>query len=123
MDRTAANWLADYVDPRDEGELIPGIRRNGAPVASWAPWDTAKCNLWKNGYHSTEHALIMYLVSSYFSNQPAELYFAVPAAEATTFTARPYYLNGEESGRETLDEIDVAGTTLTRVRVSFDSLY
>ncbi len=123
VDDTAANWLTDYVDTRPEGELIPGIRRDGNPVFNWPPWDTAKCNLWKNGYHSSEHALMMYLVSSYFSNQAATLYFAVPAADAQTFIARPYYLDGEETGREVLDPVDVDGTPLTRVRVVFERLY
>ena len=124
IDQTAANWIEDYVDSRPEGEVIPSIRRNGNPTSAWPPWSDAKCNLWKNGYHSSEHALVMYLVSSYLTKQPAQLYFAVPADSVDTFVARPYYLNGEETDREALvGDVDIDGTALTRVRVTFDRLY
>ncbi len=120
---TAAHWLTDYVDARPEGEVIPNIRRDGQPGNNWPPWSTAKCNVWKNGYHSSEHALVMYLVSSYFSQVPAQLYFAVPNADANTFVARPYFFDGDEVQRSVLDDVEVDGTTLTRVRVDFDRLY
>jgi hypothetical protein len=70
-----------------------------------------------------EHALVMYLFSSWRTDRPAELYFAVPDDDASDFVARPYFFDGAEAGREPLDAIDVDGTSLRRVRVQFDDLY
>lgn len=123
LENTSANWLTDFVDDRPAGEIIPGIRADGSPVYNWPDSDTAKCWRWKNGYHSVEHALVMYLFSSWRTGRDAELYFAVPEGAASTFAARPYFFDGTERQREALDVIDVDGESLRRVRVQFTDLY
>ena len=58
--------------------------------------DTAKCNEWKSGFHSTEHALVMYLFSHWLAGTPAPLYFAFPASQAAALARRraPLHLPG-----------------------------
>jgi mannose/cellobiose epimerase-like protein (N-acyl-D-glucosamine 2-epimerase family) len=51
----------------------------------------AKAHLWKNGYHSAEHALVGYLTSQELHAEQAQLWFAF---DATRATARPYVFDG-----------------------------
>ena len=119
---SAGHWLEDYVDP-EHGEVISGIRGSGAPAGNWSLSDTFKCNLWKNGYHSTEHALVMYLHGRHLEGQPADLHFAVSQNEADTFPARPYFFHGREVARTMGSTIAVGARTLQHVTVSFDELW
>lgn len=86
LEKTWGCWLERLVD-REKGE-----------VWSWVDLDRperrgAKQHLWKNGYHSAEHALVSYLVAQELHGRPATLYFA--PAEGTAFgTFRPYFFSG-----------------------------
>lgn len=122
LSSTGGAWLSDYVDPQF-GEIISGIRRDGSAVYNWPAADTAKCNEWKNGYHSTEHALIMYLHGLHLESAPMTLYFAVPEADLESFVARPYIFNGREVSREPLETFELGGRTLRKVAVTFEELY
>jgi hypothetical protein len=123
LEATSRNWLVDFVDTDRGGEVIPGIRGDGAPVYGWPDTDTAKCNQWKNGYHSVEHALVMYLVTSYLNDAPAELHFALPAESAASAPLVPYFFQAELAERTLLDPIEVGGAPLTVVRARFVDLY
>jgi mannose/cellobiose epimerase-like protein (N-acyl-D-glucosamine 2-epimerase family) len=97
LGQSSAHFRADYVDGTQAArELIPSIRRDGTRVYAWPTSDTAKCNEWKNGFHSTEHALVMYLFSHWLAGTPAPLHFAFPAGqvEALAVAARPYTFLG-----------------------------
>lgn len=86
LERTWACWLERLVD-RENGE-----------VWSWVDLDDpagrgAKQHLWKNGYHSAEHALVSYLTAQEIHRRPSTLHFAL----ATTPPApdlRPYFFSG-----------------------------
>ena len=123
LQRTGRNWLNDYVDDREVGELIPSINRNGAPAYSWPDQDTAKCNLWKNGYHSSEHALVMFLLGRNLEGQPAELHFAVPDDMAESFVATPYIFSGREVSRTESGDLSIGVDELQHVVVAFDQIY
>lgn len=125
LEQTAAGWLDDFVDDWGEsaGEVIPGITRTGSRVYNWPASDTAKCNLWKNGYHSSEHALVLYLTGRYLEDAPATLHFAVPNDDVETFLARPYFFHGAEQGRTRGEARVVGGRNLVDVAVSFAELY
>jgi hypothetical protein len=120
--KTQQGWLDHYVD-KTHGEVYPTLHRDGSKTWSWGPTDTAKCNDWKNGYHSTEHALIMYLTGRNLEGKPSQLHFAVPPAVKASFVARPYLFLGKETGRKDLGQLFVDGETLAKVRVSFEALY
>lgn len=121
---TQQHWLEDYVDrSRPVREVISGIRRDGSPVYGWPDTDTAKCNMWKNGFHSVEHALVSYLAGTHDENIEAELHFAVVEADVQSFIAKPYTLDGREVSRTPEENVTIAGSTLRHVRVRFDQLY
>ena len=86
LEKTWACWLDRLVD-REDGE-----------VWSWIDLDRperrgAKQHLWKNGYHSAEHALVSYLVAQEVHGRPAVLHFA-PAEGTAPGTFRPYFFSG-----------------------------
>ncbi|MCB9552405.1 MAG: AGE family epimerase/isomerase [Myxococcales bacterium] len=120
---TAGNWLRDYVDPLPPHGIIPGVRRDGSPAYGWPRSDTAKCNQWKNGYHATEHALILYLHGRDLEDRPATLHFAVAPAAVEGFVARPYLFEGTEIDRRPGDRIDVGGLSLQTVAVDFVDIH
>ena len=95
--QTAPHFVADYVDrTRPAREVVSSVSRTGSWVYPWPNADTAKCNEWKNGFHSTEHALVMYLFSHWLAGTEAPLHFAFPAAQvaALAAAARPYTFQG-----------------------------
>jgi len=121
LEQTAAHWIEDFVDDRAAKEVFDGVQRDGTPWG-WSDRSTSKCFEWKNGYHSVEHALVMYLFSSWRADEPAELWFAVPA-DRTDFEARPYFFAGRELDRTPGDAFEIDGRSLTPVRVRFTDLY
>jgi hypothetical protein len=119
---TAGKWRGDWLDHR-VGEVISSTRRDGSWASSWPDDSTGKCNEWKNGFHSTEHALVLYLTGRDLEGLPIELHFAVPADQTASFIATPYIFSGEETAREVGAEVVVGERTLKQVKVSFRHLY
>ena len=86
LERTWSCWLERLVD-REDGE-----------VWSWIDLDRperrgAKQHLWKNGYHSAEHALVSYLVAQELHGRPATLHFALSGGTVPD-GLRPYFYGG-----------------------------
>jgi hypothetical protein len=122
---TGPHFVADYVDrTRPARELVPSVSQTGAWVWGWTDADTAKCNEWKNGFHSTEHALVMSLFSHWLAGTPATLYFAFPAGQvaALAATARPYTWEGRVVAWTDLGPL-AADATRHKVQVTFDQLH
>ncbi|HEX2059982.1 MAG TPA: hypothetical protein VHK90_04520 [Thermoanaerobaculia bacterium] len=71
----------------------------------------AKAHLWKNGYHSAEHALVAYLTSQELHGRDARLWFAF---DATAEQVRPYVFSGRVKRVERL--ADGTRVTFTRLR-------
>jgi hypothetical protein len=122
---SSGHFVADYVDrTRPVRELVSSVSQTGAWVYPWPDGDTAKCNEWKNGFHSTEHALVMFLFGHYLEGTPAPLYFAFTPADlaAQAQASRPYTFQGRYVSHEDLGAIagDPAGRH--KVRVLFDQL-
>ena len=69
LEKTYACWLDRLVD-RENGEVWSWIDLDDAARRG------AKQHLWKNGYHSAEHALVSYLTSQELHGRPATLHFA-----------------------------------------------
>jgi len=102
---TAPAFVSRYVDrTRPVREVVPSIQRNGAWY-SWSDTNLGKCNDWKNGFHTTEHALVMYLFSHWLAGTPAPLHFAFPHGQAAALAAeaRPYTFLG------TVDHVENLG--------------
>ena len=124
LGRTATHFRNDYVDhQRPARELIPSINRAGGKVYNWPDSDTGKCNEWKNGFHSSEHALVMSLISSWVQGVPLELYFAFPAGQIDTLAAQtwPYTFPGRVVDWTDLGPL-AADATRHKVKVRFDQL-
>ncbi len=126
VDTTTTHFLNEYVDrTRPVRELYSSLRRDGSGYG-WATTDTSKCNDWKNGFHSTEHALVMFLLGHYLAGTPAPLYFAFAPADldAQARASRPYTFQGRYVSHEDLGEIptDTAPVKRHKVKVLFDQL-
>lgn len=121
-DKTQAAWLSDYVDERFPGEVIPSVKRDGTPAWGWAVGDDAKCNQWKNGFHSTEHALVMAIVGDALAGEEVALHFAF-AEDAPNAFARPYLFHGREVGRAAAAGVTVDGRSFTPTVVRFADVY
>lgn len=109
LEKTWACWLERLVD-REHGE-----------VWSWVDLDDparrgAKQHLWKNGYHSAEHALVSYLTSQELHGRPATLHFAF-ASPPPREELRPYFFAGEAVAVE--DGPPGSRPELRHVKVSF----
>jgi hypothetical protein len=121
---TARHFREDYVDrTRPAREVVSSISQTGAWVYPWPDTDNAKCNQWKSGFHTSEHALVMYLFSSWLGGTTAPLYFAFPAGsvDAMAAAARPYTLEGRVARFEDLGPI-VGDPGRHKVRVNFTVL-
>lgn len=121
LKKTGDFWLnGNFID---RGRAIRGIREGIKGDGSlWGDVDgwNSKQNQWKNGYHETEHAVIMYLMSQARSKQPAVLYFAVPSSQLASFKPQPYLFRGEAYKVEPLAYLDDLG--LVQVRVTFRNI-
>jgi hypothetical protein len=122
---TSGHFRAEYVDrTRPAREVVPSISRGGVWVFNWPNNDTAKANEWKNGFHASEHALVMYIFGHWLEGTPAPLYFALPADKVAALAAasRPYTFLGRVAQVEDLKALD-ADPTRRVVRVSFDQVH
>ena len=121
---TSRHFRSDYVDfTRPARELVSSVKWDGSWAGGWSDGDTAKCNEWKSGFHSTEHALVMSLLSHWASGTPAPLYFAFPSAQVDALAAgaRPYTFLGHVAKVEDLGAL-AGDPARHKVRVSFDQL-
>lgn len=116
--KTLQFWMNHYIDKTNKG-IYDGVKRDGSGWG-WPTSSTSKCNVWKNGYHETEHALIMYILGTQLENKPVPLYFAVPADQVNTFPATPYFYQGREISRKDLGDL---GDGLRKVQVLFAEIY
>lgn len=121
---TSANFRQDYVDrTRSARELVPSVTHSGGWAYGWPTSDTAKCNQWKSGFHSTEHALVMYLLGHWLAGTPAPLHFAFPAdrVAALAAAATPYTFQGAVDSWEDLGPL-ASDPTRHHVVVRFKEL-
>ena len=109
--RSTRFWLEHQVDPVGH-EVWGWVDAEGTPRAG-----AAKIGLWKNGYHSAEHALVNYLAAQSLQRQPAVLYFAFadPAAPV-----RPYFFTADVQSRRS--EPLPGFAPLQRTRVEFGAV-
>ncbi|WP_089724196.1 AGE family epimerase/isomerase [Candidatus Thiosymbion oneisti] len=79
-------WIAHMVD-RTNGGVWHKI--NYPDLMPQYP----KVHLWKNGYHSFEHALIGYITDRIRDKKPVTLYYALPEGKQPWL--QPYYYSGQ----------------------------
>lgn len=121
-EKTQAAWLSDYVDTRFPGEVIPSVKRDGSPAWGWVVGDDAKCNQWKNGFHSTEHALVMAIIGDALADEPVTLHFAF-AGDAKNTLARPYLFHGRELERTGGSPVTLGTRAFNPTAIEFTDIY
>ena len=119
---TAKNWLEGFVDKKYKGTYF-SIKSDGSKGWDWPADDVIKCFQWKNGFHSTEHALVMYIHGCVLEKKAVELFFAVPPVLSESFIARPYIFDGKETDRIVSEKITIEEKTLSKVKVKFENIY
>ncbi|MDJ0839910.1 MAG: AGE family epimerase/isomerase [Acidobacteriota bacterium] len=88
LEQTYKFWFEHFVD-KEHGSVWMGVGWD------YSPW-RIKSNLWKNGYHEAEHALIAMICGQAFRSQPLTLYFAFPK-EVKPAHVLPYFYAGKAS--------------------------
>lgn len=103
-------WFNHLVDQQDK-EVWHGLigKPPGVPIV-------LKAHLWKNAFHSFEHALVGYMSSAVLSGQPVPLYFAF-AADPEPSRLQPYIMPGSLQKLEKEQPLSMEG--LTRYKASF----
>lgn len=125
LDLKVGNWAADGHTPvaswwqwaeLDQAALTLAVDgdsqqlpRLGASLQQWlgpmtdSDWGelkaTTKQHFWRNGYHSTEHALIGTLLTNSLRGEPTTLWFA-PVAKPLGVPFTPYFYSATETTRE-----------------------
>jgi hypothetical protein len=84
-----AFWFNHFVDKKNH-EVFPELNTNNEPGKM------PKIYHWKNGFHTGEHALFGYIVSSSLNNQDVDLYYAFnKKSTQQAKTAKPFYFDGD----------------------------
>ena len=112
IDASTSYWLEKMVD-KECGEVYHMIE-----AETEAP-RYPKAHLWKNAYHSHEHALVLYLVSKARKAELTNLFFA-PKSDVNLEDFHPYYFSGTVEKYELIakDVVD----ELQSVRITFSNL-
>ncbi len=114
VSNTAKYWF-NFVDKTNK-EVYSDISTNGTASNKTG----SKTYQWKNGFHSIEHALVMYIHGCHYEKKTLSFYFAVPQIDVKTFIAKPYIFEGTEISRTDCGVITIGGTQLHKVRVDFE---
>jgi len=87
--KTYSFWFNNFVDKQNH-EVYPELNLNNEPGK------LPKIYHWKNAFHTGEHALFGYIVSSSLNNEAVELYFAYnKKSTIKEKTAKPFYFDGK----------------------------
>ncbi len=106
-------WLKHMVDRR-YGEVWDELA-----VPEFTPRQRPKIHLWKNGFHTAEHALIGYLLTAAVRGEPALLYYAFPDCKLPA-GVEPYYYDGAILSHSETPIPEIA--PFCRVKVMFSNI-
>lgn len=116
--RSVQTFLDVYVDhdpAYPARETFWRIERTGLET------DLRKSGIGKNMFHNFEHTLILYLHGQALEGKPATLYYALPADQALTAVAEPYWFDAAGQTRTvTRDVTTLPGHKV--VEVSFSGI-
>jgi mannose/cellobiose epimerase-like protein (N-acyl-D-glucosamine 2-epimerase family) len=86
LNTTYKYWLGDFGAPPEVVQWKYDSFAYDTPAYNMG---IPKANLWKNGFHSTEHALVAYITTSGVEKKPATLYYALVGQGEPKL--QPYY--------------------------------
>jgi mannose/cellobiose epimerase-like protein (N-acyl-D-glucosamine 2-epimerase family) len=106
-------WLKHMVD-QHYGKVWDEL-----PLPDYTP-RLPKIHLWKNGFHTAEHALVGYIATSAIRSEPVMLYYAFPGCKLPP-VVRPYYYDGQVTshGEAAVPEVP----ELCKVSVTFSQVH
>jgi mannose/cellobiose epimerase-like protein (N-acyl-D-glucosamine 2-epimerase family) len=109
-------WFFEFVDPKGK-EVWHGL--TGDPGKPGQPM-LLKAHLWKNAFHTFEHALVGYITCQAVRGEPVRLYYAF-ANEPPRDSIQPYFFTGtiggvERPDRQVLGSLKSVVVDFTRVK-------
>jgi mannose/cellobiose epimerase-like protein (N-acyl-D-glucosamine 2-epimerase family) len=106
-------WLKHMVDTR-YGEVWDEVA-----LPDYAP-RLPKVHLWKNGFHTAEHALVGYIATSAIRSESVVLYYAFSGCRLPP-NVRPYYYDGAVASHAETPLPEMPG--FCRVTVTFNTVH
>jgi hypothetical protein len=79
-----------------------------------------KAHLWKNGFHTAEHALVGYIATGAIRSEPVDLYYAFAGCKFPSGIA-PYYYDGVVTSHTETPLPDMPG--FCRAKVTFSRVH
>jgi mannose/cellobiose epimerase-like protein (N-acyl-D-glucosamine 2-epimerase family) len=122
LNQKANTWLqSSFIDrSRPVRGIREGIRWDNTLHGDDPGWES-KCNKWKNGFHETEHCLVLDICSHAITDSPLELFFALPqTAIVDRVEPRPYIFTGQVKHFEPI--LEIQRFCLHKVKVTFDKI-
>lgn len=119
LNTTYKYWLSSFVS---DGMEVSQWKYDSCPNASDKNCSNdaiPKANLWKNGFHSMEHALVAYITTSGVEKKPLKLYYALAGREFQKL--QPYYYKASVSSKD-LGAMEVAGRKFQRIEATFTDI-
>jgi mannose/cellobiose epimerase-like protein (N-acyl-D-glucosamine 2-epimerase family) len=110
-------WLSNFVDQQHSVHEVWHMRPQDS-ASSPIP----KAHLWKNGFHSFEHALVAFITSAQFQHTPAQLYFAL-GSTADPARMRPYYFEADQAQVIAKEPLIGDLSDLTKYTVQFSGIH
>ncbi len=120
LNKKSTVWLnSNFID---RGRAVRGIREgikwDNSLYGNEDGWE-AKANQWKNGYHETEHCVVLNIASHAVNDVSLTLYFALMNIQQAE-GVRPYIFLGDIQNVKELGRID--GTKLIKAAVTFENI-
>ncbi len=119
LNRTYEYWFNYMIDKKDFEIWHYVAAADNKPVL-----DYPKIHMWKNAFHSFEHALFGYLTSSEMKNRNFALYYAFESRdEVSENTVSPYLFKANIVNATENDSLNVGAGNLKKIQVTFNMLH
>ena len=115
--QTYKYWDYYFIDKINK-EVWNGVNENGEPDDKSIP----KIHLWKNGYHSMEHALIGYLSTSNYTKKITLFYAYNKKSFIDKTKINPYYFTADIIDLKQSSFVMSALKSLQKTTVIFDNI-
>ncbi len=119
LNNTYDYWFKYMVD-KDNHEIWHIVSaQDNKPLINYP-----KTHMWKNAFHSFEHALFGYLTSSELKNKSFSLYYAFPSRdEVDESTVSPYLFKGNIVTVVDTGSLEVDDSKRKKIKVTFNMLH
>ena len=121
LEKTTRFWLtSDFIDrTRKIRGIRDGVGLDGRYIKNRDSM-AVKAYDWKNGYHESEQAIILYLTLNSYNKKPSTLFFAVPRELVKNFNPVPYMFDGKAVSLK--EEGAVLGGRFIKLKAVFEEI-